>query len=123
MSDGTHVRAHCEIALVRLAVMPSKGGLGIESIHLAGSAIHEKKDNVLGFGRKVWWLCGKWICSSAGWRCSRVLCEKTIAAEQIDELQAAETRLQHFEETGDDPLFMMISIRVDELVHIENDAA
>ena len=121
MSDGTHIRAYCEITLVRFPVMPSKIGLGVKSVHLTWSAIHEKEDNVFGLGSKVWRLCSKWICSSAGWRCSRVLCEKPSRLSRSTTASSgnpAPTLRRNWRRS----LFMMISIRVGELVHIEDDA-
>ena len=45
----------------RLAVVAGQARLGIERVHVRGTAVHEQKDHALGLGRKVRLLWRKWI--------------------------------------------------------------
>ena len=53
VADGPAVGADGGVALVRGAVQPRERRLGIERIDLAGGAVHEQEDRVLGTSRQM----------------------------------------------------------------------
>jgi len=80
-------------AVVRSTVEPAERRLGIESIDVTGTAIHEQEDDVLGPGSEMRLFFG-----ARGWAASfgvsaALVCpaKKAIAGEQVDEDQPGES--------------------------------
>lgn len=81
MADGPAIGADRRVATIRHVVEPRQRRLGIKRIDLAGPAVHEQEDGMLGLHREVRPAC---LIAVARRR------EEAIAAQEIDERQARE---------------------------------
>ena len=130
------------LSLVRLSVALVELRLGIERIDLTGRAVHEQKDAVLGFGRKVGmglgFFCGagrggevsilskkveKWKRNEPGAglpqeTTARLAAGGGIRNDALERTIHIEARLVALRD-----LVWSRLIRIDEFVEVENDAA
>ena len=123
MTDGPHVRAHNQVALIRLPVISRECRFGIECVYLAGRAVHEKKHGVLRFHRELRRTRGEWIRRLLRSGSVRMPLEEAITAEEVDQSKHGKAGSHVQQKVTTISQHRSTSVGINKLVHVQNHTA
>lgn len=90
VADGPAIRADLGFAAIGLAVEFRQRGLGVKGVHLAGAAVHEEEDAVLGLGGEVRLFRGERTQRGSRRGGVRRLLEEAVRGEAVEQREAGE---------------------------------